>query len=365
MPDFGLSSPDSTRIPGLLDLQAALQTMKLSQIASTSREIAAAANEALDFPETTRHLMRLIRGLVPCESINLGTIDLESEEGFHFSLDGFLMPAERRALLPHFKHQHPMLEHARRHGYNPPLRFTDFYSRRQFEERPLYRECYRGYTHSMLTFGVAAPPGLNVSFVLSREDKDFSDDDCQALAVLQPLIASVLHQRMLRDAYQVKHVNGPSTGVAYGIGPNLQVADTQAMELLQTHFPTSNRHRLSPALWTALLLQFGQVTPVKSFPEGGRLYIRIGPSLNAWRMEIWEADGHVPDNVLADFRLTNRQGEVARWLAMGKSNAEIALILGISARTVEKHLETIYRQLGVENRIAAMSLLHERMQLGS
>ena len=43
------------------------------------------------------------------------------------------------------------------------------------------------------------------------------------------------------------------------------------------------------------------------------------------------------------------------WLARGKSNAEIAEILGISAATVGKHLEHIYPKLGVENRTAAAS----------
>jgi DNA-binding CsgD family transcriptional regulator len=37
----------------------------------------------------------------------------------------------------------------------------------------------------------------------------------------------------------------------------------------------------------------------------------------------------------------------------GKTNEEIAIILQVSPRTVEKHLEHILVQLGVENRTAA------------
>ena len=47
------------------------------------------------------------------------------------------------------------------------------------------------------------------------------------------------------------------------------------------------------------------------------------------------------------------------WLARGKSNAEIAMILRISAATVGKHLEHIYPKLGVENRTAAASFADE------
>lgn len=53
--------------------------------------------------------------------------------------------------------------------------------------------------------------------------------------------------------------------------------------------------------------------------------------------------------------LTLREREVLRWLALGKSNAEIGAILRISAATVGKHLEHIYPKLGVENRTAAAS----------
>ena len=51
------------------------------------------------------------------------------------------------------------------------------------------------------------------------------------------------------------------------------------------------------------------------------------------------------------------------WVAQGKSNRDIAEILGLSPRTVNKHLETIYQKLGVENRasaaIAAVKALDE------
>ena len=52
-------------------------------------------------------------------------------------------------------------------------------------------------------------------------------------------------------------------------------------------------------------------------------------------------------------RLTRREAEVLRWVAAGKSDAQIGAILGISARTVQKHLEHAYQKLGVENRTAA------------
>ncbi|MDO6964517.1 response regulator [Rhizobium alvei] len=53
------------------------------------------------------------------------------------------------------------------------------------------------------------------------------------------------------------------------------------------------------------------------------------------------------------FALTGRESEVLVWIAKGKSNRDIGDILGLSARTVNKHLEQIYVKLGVENRASA------------
>jgi DNA-binding CsgD family transcriptional regulator len=53
------------------------------------------------------------------------------------------------------------------------------------------------------------------------------------------------------------------------------------------------------------------------------------------------------------FGITHREAEVLRWLAEGKSNPEIGVILEIATRTVKKHLEHIFPKLGVENRTTA------------
>jgi DNA-binding NarL/FixJ family response regulator len=52
--------------------------------------------------------------------------------------------------------------------------------------------------------------------------------------------------------------------------------------------------------------------------------------------------------------LTAREAEVLSWLAKGKTNRDIGDILGISHRTVNKHLEHIFEKLGVETRAAAV-----------
>jgi DNA-binding CsgD family transcriptional regulator len=61
----------------------------------------------------------------------------------------------------------------------------------------------------------------------------------------------------------------------------------------------------------------------------------------------------------ASLLLTPREREIMHWVSQGKSNWGVAKILGCSEQTVKKHLQRIYRKLGVENRMAAANCLRE------
>jgi DNA-binding NarL/FixJ family response regulator len=70
------------------------------------------------------------------------------------------------------------------------------------------------------------------------------------------------------------------------------------------------------------------------------------------------ADSASEDAALLKDKLgvTTREAEVLLWIGRGKANRDIAQILGMSPRTVNKHLEQIYIKLGVENRAAAAAI---------
>lgn len=59
--------------------------------------------------------------------------------------------------------------------------------------------------------------------------------------------------------------------------------------------------------------------------------------------------------------LTRREAEVLLWVSYGKTNKTISEILGISPRTVNKHLEQVFRKLGVETRAAATAIAVRHM----
>lgn len=61
-------------------------------------------------------------------------------------------------------------------------------------------------------------------------------------------------------------------------------------------------------------------------------------------------------------QLTQREAEVSHWLILGKTNKDIAEILELSPRTVNKHLEHIFEKLYVENRTAAVAYINSLVQ---
>ncbi|ROU01507.1 response regulator [Marinobacter sp. R17] len=64
-------------------------------------------------------------------------------------------------------------------------------------------------------------------------------------------------------------------------------------------------------------------------------------------------DKHATETLRQRFGLTAREADVLLWIANGKTNREIGQILEMSPRTVNKHLEQIFRKQAVENRTSA------------
>ena len=98
---------------------------------------------------------------------------------------------------------------------------------------------------------------------------------------------------------------------------------------------------------------------VATFPGSEQLRLqfmgKLGPNEFLLRLAK-DTSGDMPAEFSSELGLTTREGEVLSWLSKGKTNRDIAQILGLSPRTVDKHLEQIYAKLGVENRTAAAAI---------
>jgi DNA-binding CsgD family transcriptional regulator len=92
---------------------------------------------------------------------------------------------------------------------------------------------------------------------------------------------------------------------------------------------------------------------------GRRLIIRLFSEPNEHLLVLEEQRTSIDPACVAPLGLTKRQAEVLAYVAMGKTNAEIAMVLNIGRRTVDKLVEQILARLGVENRTSAAAMALE------
>ncbi|MVT53179.1 response regulator [Bradyrhizobium yuanmingense] len=144
---------------------------------------------------------------------------------------------------------------------------------------------------------------------------------------------------------------------------NLLWATPQAQKLLSDHHGAqADDFVLPPALLQWLeqaKARSGSKSQAASLPDNPQLrfYYMGETAPNEFLLRLSkEAGTALPPEFTSELGLTTREGEVLAWLSKGKTNRDIAQILGLSPRTVDKHLEQIYAKLGVENRTAAAAI---------
>src|ERR1700731_1052952 len=140
-------------------------------------------------------------------------------------------------------------------------------------------------------------------------------------------------------------------------------ATPQAHKLLSDHLDADGDELVLPEplrQWLEAAQRSASKTqPTAALSSNARLRLHYmgnaGP--NEFLLRLAKDTGtDLPAEFSSEFGLTTREREVLSWLSKGKTNRDIAQILGLSPRTVDKHLEQIYAKLGVENRTAAAAI---------
>ncbi len=172
--------------------------------------------------------------------------------------------------------------------------------------------------------------------------------------VLARVATHVRNARSARLAREAVDIAGMGTVVLDGQG-RVAWRSPQATAWLEAAFPGDDGSAAA-ARWLASATPAAET--VQPLPDGSRLLARhMGAGWFAETMLLLRvaAAGAAPARASA-VALTPRETEVLSWLAKGKTNRDIADILGMSPRTVNKHLEHIFEKLGVETRTAAAAL---------
>lgn len=115
--------------------------------------------------------------------------------------------------------------------------------------------------------------------------------------------------------------------------------------------------RLADALLHKYFADFDGTTLPADF-NAGRAGLTVRPfghddQKDLMMFTLAESAEELGPGALLAMGITAREAEVLYWIAQGKSNPDIATIISTSVRTVHKHVENIFRKLGLETRNAA------------
>lgn len=181
--------------------------------------------------------------------------------------------------------------------------------------------------------------------------------------VLVRIAAHIQQARQLTQASSALDAFGQATLAIASANGKLVWQTALARHLLESYFGLSDTAPPALLQWIAQAQSAylnGQEPSALVYQTAGR---RLLASLHQQTTEgewllVLREENHQASmlSLMQAFPLTQREAEVLYWLSLGKTNRDIADILGMSPRTVNKHLEHIFSKLGVETRTAAAAL---------
>jgi len=325
------------------EIQWLSATVNALYAARTTAEFSAAAIGA------TADRFRLMFG--SCEELT----------GSHYHLHGLTTHVPLPPETPAFLHDHPLMPQVN----NMPAfsHVRGLVSRGAFEKTDYFNGVARpmGYNDHVILRVQHAP--TTVTFSLCRAGL-FEDAERTVLRLVQPHMEAAW-RRVLATSRSLERTGASWLHLSGALRP--RELTTLTAERLRRYFPEWRDRGSLPAAvhdWARKSQQELADASAGRLPrvllvEGpqGTLLIRYFPLADRTGAELhlverpgWHRHA-TPAGVLSP-----REREVLHWIVQGKRDTEIGIILGLSARTVGKHVEHVLAKLRVPNRTAAMTV---------
>lgn len=315
------------------------------------------ATRSLD--EFREALIPALRRVAPADFVSYNEV-LGGDRPLATIVDPEMSPAEVRT-WSRYARENPLLVQHLRTRDGRAYRFSDVITRSELHKLGLYRQFYRplGIEHQ-IAFTLPAPPELVIAVALSRGRPDFSSEEQAMLNLARPHLIQAYRNAQLHE-HTAELLEAMRQGTAATGTALIVVSADGAVEFAS---PAAR----SSAAALGVSTTEGQPLPISlSGPrdgtartvrgrDGERVLIRTLPTAGGMRLVVLvRATVVLSAARLAHLGLTTRQADVLAQLARGKATAEIAAALGISSRTVHKHLQAIHSRLGVTDRTQAVA----------
>lgn len=379
--------------PQPLKIDAMLTSADLKRVLKFQQELMVPCDlETFPTQVVTALPQLLAADLACCTPTNFSSGKIQSTQasrGLNINMEPFIEVANQN-----FK-EHPFAGYYLRTGDGTAHFLSDFVTENQlYCLEGLYQQYLRplGIEDQMLmvlpnTLGASREETYarqqqdNVVISIHRPQRDFTERDRLVLNLIRPhLIQAYRNAQALtqtqQELAQLNRTLEQLGMIVLNRDLKVQRMTCRAGELLLQYFQFSSPsvNHLPENLLRWVKHQICQLTvtdeiaspclPLQLEREGKRLVMRlISDSLNEQYLLLLQEE--LPQSFSAELLgllgLTKREAEVLFWVAKDKSNREIALILGCSDKTVQKHLEHIYGKFGVQTRAAALVCALEQL----
>jgi DNA-binding CsgD family transcriptional regulator len=252
----------------------------------------------------------------------------------------------------------------------------DFIPRAAFQRTTLYRTLYRDLgIEFQLVLLLPSPDKAPQALVLNRRHQPFSERDRRRLELLwSHLTQAVRNVRAIarkRDVHGLDELPAGRGVLVLDRSGNVELCTEQARIWLRQYCTKGFAQReirslpdpvagwVRRALADRTLRLRGIADPVEPLilrRSDQFLAMRFIPDYGRGQHLILmdETTMNTAPDLLQGLGLTPREAEVLAWVAQGKTNREAGIILAMSTRTVQKHLERVFSKLGVESRTGAI-----------
>jgi DNA-binding CsgD family transcriptional regulator len=290
------------------------------------------------------------------------------------------LPDLARVLAAHI-HDDPFVLYRKRTGTAGAVRLSDLVTARAFEQTGFYREFYRPlHLHYSMACALRLGPRDLAALAVYRSGSDFSERDRLCLDLVRPHLVHLYRSaevmaRTRRDlALVTRGVEAEGNAfLIVGRDGRIRRATERAERWLTHYLGPAARPDYLPAVlqeWVqgheAARGRTDALPPVRRpfvvEREGRRLTVRLVSQPPDSALLLEEVATRLNPAALTRLGLSAREAEVLAWAAAGKTNPAIAALLNISPRTVQTHLERVYRKLGVQTRTAAAARAMEAVR---
>ncbi|HVZ17569.1 MAG TPA: helix-turn-helix transcriptional regulator [Terriglobales bacterium] len=327
----------------------------------------------LSFDDFVRRLVHTLPQLIPAAHVTYNEMYPLSNESHDWVSSLELGCAHASELWAQHMSEHPVLHYAAGGGRRA-MRISDFWSRRQLHDRGLHNDFYRLYEiEDALCITVPSPPPCVIG-IGWHDKRIFSDRERLIADIVRPHLSQAWRNARIvsRMQRQLQSLNASVESLGIGViicEPNgrVRMINATACQYLAEYLGiTCGVDRLLPdelLQWTRqqnTLLFTTEVpeplSPAVYHKDGKSLAIRLLTRDGTNMLLMQENVSGVENRGLDRYGLTPREIEVLSWIAKGKTNAEIAVILNTSIGTVKKHVEHVFLKLGVETRTSAAAI---------